>query len=37
MKKKVFLLFSLLVTLHVFSQQKVALKGIILDQDMLPS
>ena len=36
MKKKVFLLFSLLVTLHVFSQQKIALKGIILDQDKLP-
>ena len=36
MKKKVFLLFSLLVTLHGFSQQKIALKGIILDQDNLP-
>ena len=36
MKKKFFLLFSLFVTLHVFSQQKIALKGIILDQDNLP-
>ena len=36
MKKKIFLLFSLFVTLHVFSQQKIALKGIILDQDKLP-
>jgi len=36
MKKKFFLLFSLFVTLHVFSQQKIALKGIILDQDKLP-
>jgi len=36
MKKKVFLLFSLLVTLNIFSQQKIALKGIILDQDKLP-
>ena len=36
MKKKIFLLFSLFVTLHVFSQQKIALKGIILDQDNLP-
>ena len=36
MKKKVFLLFSLFVTLNIFSQQKIALKGIILDQDKLP-
>ena len=36
MKKKFFLLFSLFVTLNIFSQQKIALKGIILDQDKLP-
>lgn len=36
MKKKVFLLFSLFVTLNIFSQQKIALKGIVLDQDKLP-
>ena len=35
MKKKVFLLFSLFVTLNIFSQQKIALKGIVLDQDKL--
>ena len=36
MKKKFFLLFSLFVTLNIFSQQKIALKGNILDQDKLP-
>lgn len=36
MKKKGFLLFSLFVTLNILSQQKIALKGIILDQDNLP-
>ena len=36
MKKKIFLLFSLFVTLNILSQQKIALKGIILDQDKLP-
>ena len=36
MKKKFFLLFSLFVTLNILSQQKIALKGIILDQDNLP-
>ena len=36
MKKKIFLLFSLFVTLNILSQQKIALKGIILDQDNLP-
>ena len=36
MKKKFFLLFSLFVTLNIFSQQKIAIKGIILDQDKLP-
>ena len=36
MKKKVFLLSSLFVTLNILSQQKIALKGIILDQDNLP-
>ena len=36
MKKKGFLLFYLFVTLNILSQQKIALKGIILDQDNLP-
>ena len=36
MKKKSLLLFSLFVTLNIISQQKIALKGIVLDQDNLP-